>query len=196
MTSFLRSVLPLVAVLVGCASGTNAPGTKPVYPPSEVAGTEAKCEKICGVEVSATTVEAFCEALVQKTSAVLGATPTCKPQGPLGLPTRDEAAVRDAMVVDLVVSSPEDARYSVLALRTETGWELAAELGAFRGAAVESSEALKVVGARPVDSPDLTPYGVEIRVRLNAQGDSIDKVFVCGKKGKQTGCPRAIVASS
>ncbi len=196
MTSFLRSFLPFVAVVVGCASGSNAPGTKPVYPPSEVAGTDAKCEKICDVQVSATTVEAFCDELVKKTTTMLGSTPTCTPQGPLGLPTRDEAAVRDAMVVDLVVTQPESARYSVLALRTETGWELAAELGTFRGAAVESSEALKVVGARPVDSPDLNPFGVEIRVRITAQGDSVDKVFVCGKKGKQTGCPRAIVASS
>jgi len=192
MTYSLRSVLPFVALLVGCASGGNTPGAKPVYPPSEVAGTAAKCEKICDVQVSSTTVETFCDALVQKTQSLFGEAVTCKVQGPLGLPTRDDAAVRDAMVVDLIA---KDARYSVLALRTEAGWELAVELGAVRGAAAEKDDALKVVGARAVDAPELTPYGVEIRVRITAQGEQVDKVFVCGKTGKTTGCPRAIVAS-
>jgi hypothetical protein len=195
MTSIVRSLLPLVALLVGCASGGNAPAGKPVYPPSEVAGTIATCEKICDVQAISTTVETFCDVLVQKTQGILGDSVTCQMRGPLGLPTRDEAAVRDAMVVDLTVTKPEDARYSVLALRTASGWELAAELGAVRGAAVSSDDSFKVVGARPVDSPDVSPYGVEIRVRITEQsGEQVDKVFVCGKTDKNTSCPRAIIA--
>jgi len=194
MASTLRTVLPFVALLVGCASGGNVPGAHPVYPPSEVAGTANKCEKICDMQVVSATVETFCDALVKKTEGVLGSSVTCKTQAPLGLPTRDDAAVRDAMVVDLTVTKPEDARYSVLALRTESGWELAAELGMVRGAAADHEDALKVVGARAVDAPELNPYGVEIRVRINAQGEQVDKVFVCGKKGKNMSCPRAIVA--
>jgi len=191
MTS--TSYLLFFALLTGCASSTNAPGQRPVYPPSEVTGTAAKCEKICDVQVVATTVEGFCDALVAKTRDVLGAKVTCKTQGPLGLPTRDDAAVRDAMIVDLSTHEPEDARYSVIALRTDRGWELAAEVAVVRGAASEKPESMRVVGARPVEASELAPYGVEIRVRIEAQGDAVDKVFVCGKKGKDTSCPRAII---
>lgn len=191
-----RSILILASFALGCATTVNGPGQKPVYPPSEVEGKTAQCEKICDVHVVATTIESFCIDLADKTRAIFGNAPTCKPQGPLGLPTRDEAAVRDAMIVDLIVSSPEDAKYSVIALRTDKGWELAAEIGSVRGAAVEKPDALRVVGARPVDAPELSPFGVEIRVRIEAQGNSVDKVFVCGKHKDAPGCPRAIVAST
>ncbi len=191
-----RALFLSASLALGCAATLNAPGQKPVYPPSEVAGRIAKCEKICDVHVVATTIESFCIELADKTRAIFGGAPSCKPQGPLGLPTRDEAAVRDAMVVDLIVTEPEDAKYSVLALRTDKGWELAAELGAVKGAAVEKADALRVVGARPVDAPELTPFGVEIRIRIEAQGETVDKVFVCGKHNDAAACPRAIVAES
>jgi hypothetical protein len=190
-----RSILLLACLGLGCAASINAPGQKPVYPPSEVEGTSAKCEKICDVHVVATTIESFCIELADKTRSIFGTAPSCKPQGPLGLPTRDEAAVRDAMIVDLIVTSPDDAKYSVIALRTDRGWELAAEIGSVRGAAVEKPDALRVVGARPVDAPGLSPFGVEIRVRIEAQGNSVDKVFVCGKHKDASSCPTAIVAN-
>lgn len=186
--------LVLASFVIGCAATVNAPGQKPVYPPSEINGKTAHCEKICDVKVVATTIESFCIDLADKTRAIFGVAPSCKPQGPLGLPTRDDAAVRDAMLVDLIVTSPEDVKYSVLALRTDKGWELAAELGSVRGAAVEKPDALRVVGARPVDAPGLSPFGVEIRVRIEAQGETVDKVFVCGKHHDAAACPRAIVA--
>ncbi|MBI2390718.1 MAG: hypothetical protein HYV09_14105 [Deltaproteobacteria bacterium] len=192
MTFFARFLL-LASLAVGCASTTNKPGQHPVYPPSEISGPSAKCEKFCDVQVVAGTVETFCDALLEKTRALVGDKATCKAQGPLGVPTRDEAVVRDAMVVDVVV--PDDARYSLVTLRTERGWELAGELGAVRGAAIEQPDSLKIVGVRPVDAPELKPFGVEIRVRIQAQGDSVDRVFVCGRKGDVTTCPRAVVAS-
>lgn len=190
-----RSILVLASLLVvGCATPVNGPGLKPVYPPTEISGATAKCEKVCDIHVVATTIESFCIELADKTRAVFGTAPRCKPQAPLGLPTRDEASVRDAMIVDLFVTSPEDAKYSVLALRTDKGWELAAEIGSVRGAAVEKIDSLRVVGARPVDAPELSPFGVEIRVRIEAQGESVDKVFVCGKHNDASSCPRAIIA--
>lgn len=197
MTSLARlSFFAFVSIgcAVGCATTPGKPGQHPVYPPSEIEGPSAKCEKFCDVQVVAGTVEKFCDALLEKTRALVGDNATCKTQGPLGVPTRDEAVVRDAMVVDVVVPS-DAARYSLLSLRTERGWELAGELGLVRGAAIEQPDALKIVGVRPVDAPELKPFGVEIRVRIQAQGDSVDRVFVCGRKGDVTTCPRAIVAS-
>lgn len=178
----------------GCAEGSGSKSKFPVYPPSDVSGPVAQCEKLCGLEVYAETIDEYCTALAAKAKDRVGEA-TCKPQSPLGLPTRDEAAVRDAMVVDLFVKSPE-LRVSTLALRTDRGWELATELGTFEGAAIENPESLKVVGARPVDADGLAPYGVEVRVRIDAQGDKVDKVFVCGRKGKAVACPKAVVAQT
>lgn len=179
------------ASLAACASTTPSANQKPVYPPTEATGSTARCEKICDLQVVASTIDAFCDALVAKSKDRLGETPTCRAEGPLGLPTRDDALVRDAMVVDLTVK--DQARYAVLALRTERGWELATELGAVKGAAANDDAAVKIVGARPVDAPELSPFGVEVRVRVSAQGESADKIFVCGRTGAETKCPRAIV---
>jgi hypothetical protein len=193
MTCRIALALAFVASSFACAPAASGPAKPPVYPPSDVSGAAAKCEALCDLQVASPTVETFCDALLGKAKDRLGAQATCKVQGPLGLPTRDEAAVRDAMVVDLF---SQEVRYAVLALRTESGWELAAEIGALRGTAIDQPEALKVVGARPVEAPDLAPYGVEVRVRIEAQGDRVDKVFVCGRRGKELTCPRAIVTDS
>ncbi len=184
-----------IVSVVGCAGGSGGKTKYPVYPPSDVSGPVAQCEKLCDLEVYGETIDEFCADLVKKANDRVGAA-TCKPQSPLGLPTRDEAAVRDAMVVDLFVPSPNEMRISTLALRTERGWELATELGKLEGAAIESPDSLKVVGARAVDADGLAPYGVEVRVRIDAQGELVDKVFVCGRKGKSVTCPKAVVAST
>ena len=180
-------LLSLFTLAIGCAS-TATPGKRAVYRPSEVIGVTAHCEKVCDVKAAASSLQLLCDAVVERTKDRFESTAKCKANHPLGIPTEPDAAVHDAAILDLAVGSDS---YALLALHTDKGWELAQEIGR-----TKQNGEMTIVGARPVEVPELAPYAMEVRIRIVVDGEKRDRVFVCGHTSAGAmACPRAIVAS-
>jgi len=176
---------------LGCG-GPTKPASAIRHAPSEVVGTTARCEKVCDIEARAASLNALCDQIVERTKSSFEVAPKCAAERPIGMWSDTETAVHDAAIVNLTVNAKSGAKkYALLAISTERGWELAREVASL-GTSDGSKSSLEVTAVRPVELPELAPYGVEVKVRVDGEDGKATRVFVCGVQGGAVKCPVAI----
>lgn len=139
-----------------------------------------RCEKVCDIEAHAPSLLGLCDQLTERTKASFEVAPKCAAERPIGMWNDSETVVHDAAIVNLTVMAKAGTKkYALLAISTDRGWELAREV-AMIGSSEKSKGTVEIIVARPVEIPELKKYGVEVKVRVEADEGKATRVFICG----------------
>lgn len=147
---------------------------------------QVDCGVFCNLEITSSSLEGLCAAVVQNVQNKTGEHVGCTFQNDTELNAPEGAAMMRAAIVQVSRSSALSTRqHSALAVQTQQGWAWAHTLG-------ETSEAAQILKLQLVDVPGLQAPSLQVKVAASTQEKSVERMLVCGLN--ETGrvrCPLA-----